>query len=139
MNRGQPSKMTLKPPMRASPTSTEEEALKRLSALDEWTQEPSKDVAAAITSTGSTALSLTNQAEEKPVKAAKTPVTAFSYPWEGVGQGTDKQINVRIPLELYAKLKWLTGFGNGGGTMIDIVIESLEKTVKKMLADRGIQ
>lgn len=140
MSRGQPSKMTLKPPVRTSipATSSEEEALKRLSALDEWTQEPSKDVAAAIAESASAPEPKPTPPPEPTEKPAKTPVAAFSYPWEGLPQGMGRQVNIRLPVDLYAKLKWLSSFGNGGATMTDIVVESVEKTVKKMLAERGV-
>lgn len=155
MSNGQPRLRTL-PPKSAS----QAEALKRLDALDEWSEQPAKDVAAAIvasqpaqaSSASSTAQpTQASQATQtaEPVKASKPAKKVQpaqpQYPWSTAGEGAQaggrpatRQFNIKVPEDIYLRLKWL-GETTYGTNMTQIAIEALAERVASMLKERGIK
>lgn len=126
MNSGQP-KIRTQPPSKSS----QQDALARLEKLDAWTEEPSRDVAAAI--------GAEPHAETPVVKpVAPRKGRGGEFPWQDVPEGSERQLNVKAPADLHLKLKWL-GDTTYGTNMTQIIIDALQDVAKKMLKERGIK
>lgn len=129
MNTGlkQKPRLSAKPP--GSSLSND---LERLERLNSWTEEPARAVAESL------------DAEPKPaeegraVKPPKASPQQPKMPWDDVPDDVHRQFNVRLPYKLAIQLKWL-GDTTFDSSMSKIVIESLEKTAKRMLAERGVK
>lgn len=138
-------KLRSQPPSRQSG----QDALKRLDALKEWTEEPARSSAEAI---GAQPEEVKPELEPVSVvnstpKPAQTPSKASKrsgvgdYPWQDasvVSSGLVKSMNFNIPMELYLKLKWL-GDTTYNSNMTKIIIEALEEKTHKLLKERGIK
>lgn len=63
---------------------------------------------------------------------------AGEFPWQTVPEGSERQLNVKVPADLHFKLKWL-GDTTYGTNMTQIIIDALQDVAKKMLRERGIK
>ena len=132
MATGNLSKLSMRPPGAGVKAMTVDEGAKNLELLDEWTQRPAQEIAAAI---GQGAEKL----EEMPApEEAKKPIKKkeAEMPWEGVA-GV-RPCTFRLPAELAEKLKYLGGT-TYGETINSIVIAALEKEAKRLFKERNEQ
>lgn len=109
------------------------QTLERLEVLDEWSEQPAKIAADAI--------SHEQVSSPQPVKENKPKKREIGerYPWDDITDINTKQpLYMRVPLSLYLKLKWL-GDTTYGTDMTTITIEAVEAKVNKMLKERGIK
>lgn len=120
--------LKLKPRLSAKPpgASTLNNDLERLERLNTWTEEPARAVADSLTK------------QDEPEEEGRAVKPAGKMPWDGIPDDLHRQFNVRLPYKLALQLKWL-GDTTFDSSMSKIVIESLQKTAKKMLADRGVK
>ena len=130
MNNGQP-KLRTRPP-----SGDQASTLARLERLNDWTEEPARAVAASIGAAPREAAPEAPEAAPGPAKPARK--TSGDHPWSDKPSDHYVQMNVRIPADLYAKLRWL-GSTTYDSSMTKIVTDSLQKTAKKMLGERNIQ
>ena len=140
MATGNLSKLSMRPPSAGVKAMSVEEGAKNLELLDEWTQRPAQEIAAAIGQG-------VEKQEEKPVEQAvekpapeevKKPAKKkeAEMPWEGaVGV---RPCTFRLPVELAEKLKYLGGT-TYGETITSIVIAALEREAKRLLKERNEQ
>ena len=122
MKSGPQNKIRSAPPMR-SPA----EALAGLDKVQEWTEQPAKDAASAITPVADAMA---------PVEPPKTPEARF--PWDEAAIGAPeaiKLVNFKIPMRLYLKLKYL-GDTTYDSSMTKIVVSTLEKETDRLLKAR---
>lgn len=137
---GNQSKLSMRPPQ-AQKTMSQDEGLKNLQALDEWSEKPALEIANAIgqgaqASNAVAAVKIEElpapKIEEKKASAKKQN----AMPWEGV-TGI-KSCTFRLPAELAEKLKYLGGT-TFGESINSIVIAALEKEVRRLLKERNEQ
>jgi len=119
MKTGQPNKIRAAPPTGRSAAET----LAALDRVSDWTEEPAKTAAAAISAPAQV---IAPSETQKP--------TAARFPWEEPTQGV-KLVNFKIPMALYLKLKYL-GDTTYGASMTSILIEALEAKTAELLRDR---
>ncbi|WP_426148767.1 hypothetical protein [Polaromonas sp. DSR2-3-2] len=122
MKSGPQNKIRSAPPMR-SPA----EALAGLDKVREWTEQPAKDAASAITPVAEVIA---------PVEPPKAPEARF--PWDEAAMGAPeavKLVNFKIPMRLYLKLKYL-GDTTYDSSMTKIVVSTLEKETDRLLKAR---
>jgi len=116
----------------------------RLEKLMAWTEEPARAAAQSLDPQPVKNLDAEpdepgkeNREEGRAVKPA-ADLRKEAYPWDGVPDDASKQFNVRLPLKLVLQLKYL-GDTTFDSSMSKIVQDSLQKTVKKLLAERNIK
>lgn len=149
MSSGNPfKKLSMRPPSAAPvKTMTEEEGVKNLQALDEWTEKPAKEIASSIGQGAEEKPS--ENLEQKPLEKSETLVEQTAeqpkkviakkvqtMPWEGA-TGI-KSMTFRLPAELAEKLKYLGGTIYGE-TINSVATTALEKEVKRLLKERHEQ
>ena len=122
MKSGPQNKIRSAPPMR-SPA----EALAGLDKVQEWTEQPAKDAASAISPAIRPAAS---------TEVPKAPEARF--PWDETtisALEAVKLVNFKIPMRLYLKLKYL-GDTTYDSSMTKIVVTTLEKETDRLLKAR---
>ena len=122
MKSGPQNKIRSAPPIRSSA-----EALAGLDKVREWTEQPAKDAASAITP------AVEVIAPVEPPKAAEA-----RFPWDEAATGVPeavKLVNFKIPMRLYLKLKYL-GDTTYDSSMTKIVVSTLEKETDRLLKAR---
>ena len=122
MKSGPQNKIRSAPPMR-----TPAEALAGLDKVQEWTEQPAKEAASAISPT---AEAIASAEPEKPAAAL--------FPWDESAIGAPeavKLVNFKIPMRLYLKLKYL-GDTTYDSSMTKIVVSTLEKETTRLLQER---
>lgn len=114
-----------------APTLNTAQTLERLEVLDEWSEQPAKTAADAI--------SHEQVSSPQPAKENKPKKREIgeSYPWEEEVNSV-VALHIKLPANLFAKLKFL-GETTYGSNMTKIIIEALEPKVNKMLKERGIK
>jgi hypothetical protein len=115
--------------------------LQRLEKLQSWTEEPARAVAESLGQATEAAAAVEPPAAAQEPAQPSVPIKRAgqgALPWDGVPEDVYRQFNVRLPAKLAMQLKWL-GDTTFDTSMTKIVTESLHKTVKKMLAERGIK
>ena len=122
---------------------TEEEGVKNLEALDEWTQQPAKEIANAIgqgadkvVEKAPEGVAPVEQVVEQPKKVVAAKKAQATMPWENVSG--IKSMTFRLPAELAEKLKYLGGTIYGE-TINSVATTALEKEVKRLLKERHEQ
>jgi hypothetical protein len=122
MKSGPQNKIRSAPPMR-SPA----EALAGLDKVQEWTEQPAKEAASAISPA------------VEPIAPAELPKAAAArFPWDEPSGSTSeavKLVNFKIPMRLYLKLKYL-GDTTYDSSMTKIVVSTLEKETERLLQER---
>jgi hypothetical protein len=134
-----PGQLTTKP-LRVKPENSGiEKDLARLETLESWTEEPTRNAAAII------ADAVQDAAQKAPQQpASKQAEQKKRYPWQdGNSAFKDasmvlKPMNIRAPIELHQKLKWLSDNRIDGKNLTRIIIEALEEKVEKMMKERGV-
>lgn len=133
-------KLTLRPkPVSAS----SDDALARLEILKEWTEEPARAAAEALEEEGNTAPAETKTqgavapSRPKP-KDELVPTWLQAVEWDSSSDKSQQQLNIKVPAELYTKIKFLCALP-GAPKIRDFVVECLERQVKKALAERNIK
>jgi hypothetical protein len=122
MKSSSPNKIRARPP---APRNAAQ-ALADLEKVKDWTEQPAKTAASAISA---------QVQAVAPAAAQKPPAPAF--PWEAPGAGDAvKLVNFKIPLALYLKLKYL-GDTTFGASMTSIVTGAMEKEVDRLLSERA--
>lgn len=118
------------PKLRSSPPPAlnTTQSLARLETLKDWTEEPAKKAAAAISKEG--------QGDGQGNKEKIDPRVP-QYPWQA-GQTGSTLASFKIPTQLFLKLKFL-GDTTYGSNMTKILLEALEPKVEQMLKERGIE
>lgn len=132
MKHGQ-AKISVNPP---PASQTQQDALKRLEKLSEWSEQPSRDVADAIKDTDpepTESPRVATKQKKKPEVSAKPWDVAADYA-HGTGEPL-KSMNFKLPIELYMKLKWL-GETTFGTNMTKILTEALYEKTSQMIKDR---
>lgn len=134
--------MSARPPMRSSA-----DVLKDLDSVSEITEAPSRAAAQALDGAGEGA-----QQEVKPYPVAAPESAAEAQAAPAKGKGKDKpvmpwdelvnstasqQLNLRLPVALLAKLKFL-GETTYGESQTSIVKKALEEKMARMLKERGL-
>jgi len=122
MKSGPQNKIRSAPPMR-SPA----EALAGLDKVQEWTEQPAKDAASAISPT-----------VDPYVTVDPPKPSATRFPWDepsGSRSEAVKLVNFKIPMRLYLKLKYL-GDTTYDSSMTRIVVSTLEKETERLLQER---
>lgn len=125
-------------PLRAkSENSGIEKDLARLETLETWTEEPTRSAAAAISDS--------DTAQQAPQQLASSQIEQKGhYPWQDNNNAFKdasmvlKPMNIRAPIELHQKLKWLSDNRVDGKNLTRIIIEALEEKVEKMMKERGV-
>lgn len=112
----------------------QEEAKKRLQALDDWTAEPNKLPAHALPTTPEA-----TQAPTSPPKATEKPPEAPRKPWEAANGESEGLVsfNFKLPRTMALKLRYL-GDTTYGETMTSILIKTLGPRLDEMLHERGL-
>lgn len=121
MKSGPQNKIRSMPPMR-NPA----EVLAGLDKVREWTEQPAKDAASAISPA----------VEAIPIESSKA--SAARFPWDEPASSTleaVKLVNFKIPMRLYLKLKFL-GDTTYDSSMTKIVVATLEKETERLLKER---
>lgn len=146
MSNGHPKLRTM------PPKAPESDALKRLQALETWTEEPAKAAAESIEpaqmAAGEGAAEASVAQEAKAASTARQASKASSAskasqkveteaPWGQAGEGV-RQLNIRIPDEVFVRLKWL-GDTTYGTNMTQLAIQAISEKVEAMLKERGIK
>lgn len=151
MNKPTTPSLKTRPPK----AGTQDEALAKLDALEDWTKAPAASAAAAAELEGpakpqKAARRREQQAvidgaqpiQRKTPKARKPSVPASVKPWlsllnEEGSAAAIKLMNFKCPIELFAQTRWLAQT-TYGYTMTRIIIEALQEKNEKMLKDRGL-
>lgn len=123
MKSSSPNKIRARPPA----THNAAQALADLDKVQDWTEQPAKTAASAISP----------PVEAVAPAAAPTP-SAPAFPWLVPG-ATDstRLVNFKLPTALYLRLKYL-GETTYGESMTSIVTGVIEKEVDRRLAERGV-
>lgn len=136
---------TPQPKLRTKPPKLPDAAaaMRRLEALDEWTEKPARDAAAALGERKEEAKPSIEKPKAKPKKAADKKDDKPSEqgaPWDvidGGDNGSIKPCSFRLPMTIYKQLVWLSGT-TLGYDQTRIVKEALAEKIDKMLRERGI-
>lgn len=121
----------------------QEEAKKRLQALDDWTAEPNKLPAHALPTTPEATQAPTSapKAAEEPTTshATEKPPEAPRKPWEAANGESEGLVsfNFKLPRTMALKLRYL-GDTTYGETMTSILIKTLGPRLDEMLHERGL-
>ena len=121
----------------------QEEAKKRLQALDDWTAEPNKVPAHALPTTPEATQAPTsapNIAEAPaPTPAPEKPPQAPRKPWEATNGEAEGLVsfNFKLPRTMALKLRYL-GDTTYGETMTSLLIKALGPRLDEMLHERGL-
>lgn len=121
----------------------QEEAKKRLQALDDWTAEPNQLPAHALPTTPEATQAPTSppEATEAPTlpPATEKPPKAPRKPWEAANGESEGLVsfNFKLPRSMALKLRYL-GDTTYGETMTSILIKTLGPRLDKMLQERGL-
>lgn len=140
---------TQQPKLRTRPPKLPDAAaaMRRLEALDEWTEQPARDAAAALGERKEAAKPAAVPAKPKtkptakPKKAVEKKAEKQGAPWDVIevkGGGSIQPCSFRLPMELYKQLIWLSGT-TLGYNQTRIVKEALTEKIDKMLKERGIE
>ena len=121
----------------------QEEAKKRLQALDDWTAEPNKLPAHALPTTPEATQAPVNAPEATeaptPPPATQKPSEAHRKPWEAANGEAEGLVsfNFKLPRTMALKLRYL-GDTTYGETMTSILIKTLGPRLDEMLNERGL-
>jgi hypothetical protein len=122
MKSGPQNKIRSMPPIR-NPA----EALAGLDKVQEWTEQPAKDAASAISP------------KVQPIAPTEAPnAPGARFPWDEAfisAPEAVKLVNFKIPMKLYLKLKYL-GDTTYDSSMTKIVVSTLEKETDRLLKAR---
>lgn len=132
--------MSARPPMRSSA-----DVLKDLDSVSEITEAPSRAAAQALDGAGEGAQ---QEVKASPVAAPAAEASAAPakgkgkdkpvMPWDELANSTaSQQLNLRLPVALLAKLKFL-GETTYGESQTSIVKKALEEKMARMLKERGL-
>lgn len=121
----------------------QEEAKKRLQALDDWTAEPNKLPAHALVAPPEATQAPISAPELKKAPAAphatEKPAEAPKKPWEAANGESEGLVsfNFKLPRSMALKLRYL-GDTTYGETMTSILIKTLGPRLDEMLQERGL-
>ena len=122
MKSGPQNKIRSAPPMRS-----QAETLAGLNKVQEWTEQPAKDAASAITPAAEVIA---------PVEPPKAPEARLQWDEAAISAPEAvKLVNFKIPMRLYLKLKYL-GDTTYDSSMTKIVVSTLEKETDRLLKAR---
>ena len=133
-----PRRISMRPPTAlAAPPITVEQGIAALEKVNAWTEEPVREAAAALVAPTEVAVPAVPAAVEAVAAQPQTKPKKGEpkMPWEDVGGGT-KQVLLRLPSELAAKLKYLGGV-TYGESMNSIAMNAIEREVKRMMKENG--
>jgi hypothetical protein len=112
-----------------------DEALRRLESVKDWTEQPSRDAAAALSPQGAEATPRTDASAE--VKQDAPVRTKMPWEEEGLDNGV-QSFNIRLPARLAAKVRFLGG-STYGHSINSIVNMAVATQVGAMLKERGLE